>query len=112
VPLPQIIVEKVRNNFPPEEQDEVLEILSFYGRENFEREQERIFLAILNLSKGSLEAVWELVDTAKRDYRDVLFWSEYPEESHLDTPERIAQFNDLCRWLGVDLEIDLESEKK
>jgi hypothetical protein len=112
MPLPQSIVERVSKDFPLGDQDEVLEILSFYGTETYEREQERVLLAILNLSKGSMEAVWEYVDRAKRDYRDVLFWSEHPEESRLDTPEKIAQFNNMCRWLGIDLEIDLDSKHK
>jgi hypothetical protein len=112
MPLPQSIVEKVRKDFPPKDQDEVLEILSFYGTETYEREQERVLLAVLNLSNGSKEEVWEYVDRAKRDYRDVLFWSEYPEESRLDTPEKIAQFQKLCKWLGIDFGIDWKSEKE
>jgi hypothetical protein len=112
MPLPQSVLEKVRNDFPPENQKDVIAILSSYGKENYEREQERVLLAVLDLSKGSMEAVREYVHRAKRDYRDVLFWSEYPEESRLDTPENIARFQDLCKWLGVDPETDWESVKK
>ncbi len=111
MPLPQSIIERVRKDFPPGDQDEVLEILSFYGAETYEREQERVLLAILNLSNGNTEGVWEYVDRAKRDYRDVLFWSENPEESRLDTPEKIAKFQKLCKWLGIDPGIDWKSEK-
>jgi hypothetical protein len=112
MPLTQSIIEKVRKDFPPGHQSEVLEILSLYGTEDYEREQERVLLAVLNLSKGSLEAVRETVERAKRDYRDVLFWSEYPEESRLDTPEKIAKFHELCKWLGIDPGIDWELVKK
>jgi hypothetical protein len=93
-------------DFSPEEQDEVLEILSLYGAQDYERENDRVLLAVLNLSKGSKEAVWDYLDRAMKDYRDVLYWSEYPEESRLDTPEKIAQFRKLCEWLGVDPETD------
>ena len=45
-------------------------------------------LAILKLSDGSEEKLGEFVAVAKRDYRDVLFWAENPEEARLDTPEK------------------------
>jgi hypothetical protein len=101
--LPQTIIDRVKRDFPQDEHQEVLEVLSFYGTEDYEREQERVLLAVLNLSKGCKEAIWDYLDRAKRDYRDVLFWSEYPEESRLDTTEKIAKFRNLCKWLGVDL---------
>ena len=40
------------------------------------------------LRDGSEEKVRVYVTVAKRDYREVLFWAEYPEESRLDTPEK------------------------
>jgi hypothetical protein len=58
----------------------VLELLDTYGVESYERERERVQLDILKLSAGSEEKVREYVGVAKRDYRDVLFWAEYPEE--------------------------------
>ena len=63
----------------------VLELLDNYGVESYERERERVQVAILKLSAGSEEKVREYLAVAKRDYRDVLFWAEYPEESRLDT---------------------------
>ncbi len=110
--LPRSVIDRVEADFSPEEIEEVLEVLSFYGTEDYERETERVLLAVLNLSEGNKEAVWELVDRAKKDYRDVLFWSEYPEESRLDTPEKKAKFENLCKWLGVDLKIDWEKPTK
>jgi hypothetical protein len=61
-------------------------LLDDYGMEPDERERERVQLDILKLSDGNEEKVREYVAVAKRDYRDVLFWAEYPEESKLDTP--------------------------
>ena len=66
----------------------MLELLDSYGVQSYERERERVQLDILKLSAGSEEKVREYVAAAKRDYRDVLFWAEYPEESRLDTPEK------------------------
>lgn len=45
------------------------------------REPERVRQAILVLSGGSLEQVKYYVETALEDYRDVLLWAEYPDES-------------------------------
>lgn len=106
MPLPQSVIDMVEKEFSPEDRDGVLQILSLYGTEDYEREKERVLLAVLNLSNGSREAVADYVDRAKRDYRDVLFWSEYSEESCLDAPEKIAEFRWLCKWLGVDSGIE------
>jgi len=53
----------------------VLELLDSYGVEPYERERERVQVAILKLSAGSEAKVREYVAVAKRDYRDVLFWT-------------------------------------
>src|SRR5437588_7538753 len=66
----------------------VLELLDSYGVESYERERERVQLGILKLSEGNEEKLREFVAVAKRDYRDVLFWAENPEEAKLDTPEK------------------------
>ena len=58
----------------------VLAELERYGQESFEREPERVRLAILKLCGGRVERVSELVAAAKQDYRDVLMWAEYPAE--------------------------------
>jgi hypothetical protein len=38
---------------------------------------------------------------AKRDYRDVLFWAEYPEESRLDTPEKRERVRKMFEKFGI-----------
>jgi hypothetical protein len=110
--IPKSVLDRVQRDFPPEDCDEVLEILSFYGTQDYEREQERVLLAVLDLTKGSKEAVWDYVDRAKKDYRDILFWSEYPEESLLDTPEKITRLRGLCKWLGLDLIIEWDKNNR
>ena len=79
----------------------VLEFLDTYGVESYERERERVQLAILNLSKGDEEKLREFVAVAKRDYRDVLFWADNPEEAKLDTPEKRERFRKMCEQFGI-----------
>jgi len=50
------------------------DILRAYGAAPHERERERVQLAILSLSHGDLGELQRLVTSAKRDYRDVLYW--------------------------------------
>ncbi|HET7463416.1 MAG TPA: hypothetical protein VFJ82_19345 [Longimicrobium sp.] len=60
----------------------VRDALMEYGRESYQREHERVRLAILKLSAGDVEKALALTETARSDYRDVLAWAEYPEEFH------------------------------
>jgi hypothetical protein len=64
----------------PIERARVLTELQKFGPEAYEREVERVRLAILKLCDARTERVIELVAVAKRDYRDVLMWAEYPGE--------------------------------
>jgi hypothetical protein len=79
-----------------------LELLDTYGVAAHERERERVQLAILKLSEGKEEKLREYVGVAKRDYRDVLFWAEYPEEAKIDTPEKRRQVRELFEKLGLE----------
>jgi len=85
----------------------VLELLDSYGVEPYERERERVQVTILKLSAGSEEKVREYVAVAKRDYRDVLFWAEYPEESKLDTPEKRQRVREMLEKFGIEPSSDL-----
>lgn len=80
----------------------VLELLDSYGVEPYERERERVQVAILKLSAGSEAKVREYVAVAKRDYRDVLFWAEYPEESKLDRPEKRQRVRKMFEKFGIE----------
>jgi hypothetical protein len=85
----------------------VLDLLDSYGVESDERERERVQLAILKLSAGSEEKVCEYAAVAKREYRDVLFWAEYPEESRLDTPEKRERVRKMFEKFGIEPPSDL-----
>jgi len=54
--------------------------LQTYGQEAYEEEPHRVRLAILKLCGAQRDRLTDLVATAKRDYRDVLMWAEYPTE--------------------------------
>ena len=76
-----LVIAKISRIFPQRQTSEVLEILDRYGLSEHERERERVQLAILKLcdedGKGDPAAY---VETAKKDYRDVLAWAEYPNQ--------------------------------
>jgi len=101
------VVAVVQKTFPESAHTRVLELLDKYGVESYERERERVQLAILKLSEGNEDKLREFVAVAKRDYRDVLFWAEYPEESRLDTPEKRARVRKMFEKLGIKPPDDL-----
>jgi hypothetical protein len=101
------VVASVHAAFPKESWARVLELLDSYGIESYERERERVQLDILKLSAGSEEKVREFVAVAKRDYRDVLFWAEYPEEARLDTPEKKERVKKMFEKFGIKPPDDL-----
>ncbi len=71
-------------SFAPELVNEVMAVLDLYRLLPYERERERVQLAILHLSNGDLDKVRHDVAVAKLDYRDVLYWAEYPRERDFD----------------------------
>ena len=87
--------------FPESSRARVLELLDSYGVESYERERELVQLAILKLSGESEEKLREFVAVAKRDYRDVLFWAENPEEARLDTPEKRERVRKMFEKFGI-----------
>ena len=69
----------IRRDFPAESFAAVAAILSEYGSEKWQREQDRVLLAALKMSDGDLDMLRTQVRAAKLDYRDVLSAAEYPE---------------------------------
>jgi hypothetical protein len=101
------VVAVVQKTFPETSWSRVLESLDRYGVESYERERERVQLAILKLSEGSEEKLREFFAVAKRDYRDVPFWAEYPEEARLDTPEKRQRVRKMFEKFGIKPPDDL-----
>lgn len=75
---------------------EALEVLRTYGPEEWHREPDRVRRAILTLAQGDLERVREFTEAARRDYRDVLMWAEYPEASRDVTEEDVRAL--IAKW--------------
>ena len=92
----------IRASFPQDRWAYVETLLADYGTEPHEREVERVRLAILKISEGDERKVEEHVATAKKDYRDVLFWADHPEQAKISPAERKNAIAAL-RKLGADL---------
>ena len=101
------VIAVVQRTFPESAHSRVLELLDTYGVESYERERERVQLAILKLSEGNEEKPREFVAVAKRDYRDVLFWADNPEEAKLDTPEKRERLRKMFKKFGIKPPEDL-----
>lgn len=71
---------RIKTDFEPEIQTDIAETLSSYE----DNERERVQLYILQLANGNRDEVFELVDAANQDYRNIIFWAENPEESQTD----------------------------
>ena len=72
------VLRVIRRDFPHDTEADVLAILEQYGTLDWQREQERVHLAILKLADGDLSALRQHTDTACSDYRDVIAPAEYP----------------------------------
>lgn len=70
------VVAAVYAIFPASDAETILGVLDLYGTESYERERERVQLAIVELSEGSEDKLLYFVQVAKTDYRDILCWQE------------------------------------
>lgn len=81
-PIPKVtendVFRIVHRDFPTEQFDAVMSILSEYGTEDWQRGVHRVRLAVLKLAGGDLHALRREMEAAKIDYRDVLAYAEYP----------------------------------
>ncbi len=88
-PHPQIAAADVNRivhrDFPESQVDAVFYVLEEYGSEPWHRESYRVKAAVLKLANGKLHALRIAMDTAKRDFRDVLVAAEYPEYGRADS---------------------------
>lgn len=90
-PVPSVSaadVERItRRDFPPEQVAEVLAILAEYGSEEWQREEDRVRLAVLKLANRNMKDLRYWIEQAKRDYRDVLGPAEYPQYGRSRGPQ-------------------------
>ena len=110
--ISETVMRKVRKLFPDSDTELVSSHLERYGTESYETAVERVHLAILKASSGSVSEVHKFVDIAKSDPRDVIMFAEYPREGMLDAADydppsqrlKIAQREDIDeykRWLDA-----------
>ena len=95
------VVAAVRASFPSADPDAILAVLDEYGVEAYQRERDRVQLAIVNLTAGDEAKLRYFVEVAKQDYRDVLFWSDNPEEAKIDTPEKRKRVREMFVKIGL-----------
>ena len=74
-----LVETKLADTFVLEDVDAARAILEGYGGEDWHRERDRVHLAVIKQSGGSLETLREGVDLARSDYRDALVGAEYSE---------------------------------
>ncbi len=84
----ELVLRKIAEVFPGDGTDDVLKRLDRYDG----GARDRVQLAILKLSEGSLERLEQWVATAIQDYRDVLALAEYPRE-FARTPAELSQMS-------------------
>ena len=72
--LKEDVIQAIRDVFPNEDLQTILDVLSEYGKQPFERDSERVQIAAIQLSEGDIDRLLQFVVDAKRDYRDVLSW--------------------------------------
>jgi predicted ester cyclase len=101
VSLTERVHSAVREQFGEGERAEVEALLSTYGAEAYQGESDRVHLDVLKLAKGDVAKVREFVACAKRDYRDVILWAEYPDQARLDTPDKVRTFNAMLERFGA-----------
>ncbi len=81
-PVPQVseadIARIVAREFSPKHAAEVVLALGEYRKQSWHREVIRVRVAILKLANGRLDRLSEAIQTATKDYRDVLSQAEYP----------------------------------
>ena len=75
-PLTHRLQARIRRDFPPPADEEVLERLSSLEPPLADKQSiERIQAAIVLLAAGDVEKLRHAADRAERDWRDVLVWS-------------------------------------
>lgn len=69
---------KLKTLFTGPQLEEARFLMLRFGAEDWHKEIERVQIAILWLCKDDPGELEHYVDVACKDYRDVLYWAEYP----------------------------------
>lgn len=77
----QLVLKKLAMVFPDSIQaKEALDVLDRYGKSCSEPNADLVHLAIIKLSGGELWRLRELVQKARKDFRDVVYLAQMPEQ--------------------------------
>jgi hypothetical protein len=97
---PELLRLLVERLFSSEDREKAIDLLDSYGTAAHERESIRVRIAALKLSDAKLDKLEAAITHAKRDYRDVLAWAEYPTE--LSQPTWRMPDDEVARIRGTD----------
>ncbi len=70
----------IKKDYIEAERDRAQELVMRYGEGPREKEVDRVRRAVLKLSHGDIHRLNRLINSAKQDYEDVLWWAEEEEE--------------------------------
>lgn len=74
-----LIFDKIQKDYPAEQQEEVLSLLSSIGLDHVMAESEinllNTRLAVLHIAVGKIDDLGHYVNAAKTDFRDVILWA-------------------------------------
>ena len=94
----------VKRDFPRSDHGAVSAMLEEYGRKSWQREADRVRLAVLRLAERDLQRLRQSMDIALADYRDVLSYAEYPDYSRRVHPGRELSPKDIRGIVEADWE--------
>lgn len=97
----------ISENFPASQHKQVYKLV-----EPLTKDGTRVAKYVVQLSQGNIGQVEYYVDCARKDYRDVIFWAENPEEAAINTPEKIEDFQATLEWLDEPRDIELDEAKE
>lgn len=94
VELTTLVIKKVRQSFPPDQQSEAIRLLEKecarnlpFSEDDSAQDLERVRLAVVKAAGGSLAELRRQIGVAKRDWRDVINSAEYSEAARLGLVE-------------------------
>lgn len=74
-PTREDVLAAARAAFPGSDAATIVGLFDLYGSKPYERERERVQLAIVALSEGREDQLLYFIQTAKNDYLDILCWA-------------------------------------
>lgn len=80
-PLSAVLERDLADRFAPADRRTAHVMLSQYGLSRHERDVEHVRRAMLALSGGNLGRLGYYLAAAQRDYRDVLYWAQHPDQA-------------------------------